>query len=1461
MKLLTNGVYQKILVKIIFFKIFFSLFYLTVENILSCKYPRTRRLISGNYLLICSDGISFYDKEMNKNLTGISTPLCSNKCPYYTISSQFLSEDGENVIVIQNEIIYIFSKNGNYLSSNNISSLNLISSGKSYSMVPYDHSGNQYYFAIIYINEGDIYFKQYVFYSSNNNISLINTFIYNTNIEGSKANSGISCSLMKISNNKVITCFYGQSKITACTVFDPQNNFMKLSNIDSKISNVEGSISGGNFFTSEIILESMEKAVSCRGYNIYFCVSYDITQNILSKVIKINMDDCISPSRFSLKYFPETQSFFLGCYNEKGYFNISKFSQDLEYLYVSTVNNTDSSKCYIYGLDLFFSTIKEQSLILTDSSCEPIFYLEKSPNNELTCQKYYNYEKTACLDEIPKGYYCNNTELKTIDKCHNNCQTCIKGPTINNNNCLTCSEPYYNDLGNCINNCLNGFFIENSIKKCKCTTDISCYFCSIESKQNNMCISCNNEKGYYPKFNDSSNKNLFINCYNDTLISDGYYLNTTTKYYEKCYSSCKKCNSLGNEKDNKCIECKTGYTIKTDFENDKNCYKICNYYYYFDSSNAYYCTNTDNCPINYDKKIIFKKRCIDDCSKDNKYKFEYKNECYESCPNGTNISKDNKYLCEDKLICEHYYNYFYTGCLNSIPDGYYCNNTELKTIDKCHNNCQTCIKGPTINNNNCLTCSKNYYFDLGNCTKNCINGIFNDSKNISIIKCKCSSDIKCLFCSEESRIYNLCESCNTEDNYYPIYNDINNKDTFINCYKDLEGYYLNNKIYYPCYSTCKKCNESGNEIDNKCIECISSYEFLINFKNIRNCYKKCDYYYYFDSSNNYLCTKENKCPSYYSKLIKEKKKCIENCKYDNIYIYEYNNICYKSCPNGTEISLNNICIQLNNFSCSENYPYINKANECIKECKIAEFINRICITNLQTDKLKQNNINNIKNAISIHSIDSLLDNILIENGEDIMIFEEGIKYQITSTLNQKINNYKNVSTINLGDCENILKTKYNISKNESLLIFKLDIFKEGLLTPIIEYEVYHPKTKEKLDLNYCLNISINISMPIKLNKKDLFKHDPKNEYYNDLCFPYTTENGTDITLQDRQNEYVDRNLSLCESDCDYSDYNNNTEKVTCQCLIKIQFPFLSEIIIDKEKFKKSFSNLNIKNFINLNILKCYKALFNKEGLIKNIGSYILLSVSFCYLVGCSLFFTKGFNIFINKMKNVINFKRTKDYKNNKNKDKNLKRNEQITEGEPKKFNDNGIKNKKKIKKKKKNKLFSKENIIKKDNKNIKQNEDKKALKNKKGNAPPKKLKIIKKGINNITKNVDLKTSLDLSKSKSKLKLNNINTVLLDDKSNNKNLIIKNNKTKYKKKMIINLNDYEMNTLIYKDALKYDKRTYFQYYLSLIRTKHLIFFAFINSNDYNSRIIKICLFLFSFTQYYAIIIFFFNIFCY
>ena len=71
------------------------------------------------------------------------------------------------------------------------------------------------------------------------------------------------------------------------------------------------------------------------------------------------------------------------------------------------------------------------------------------------------------------------------------------------------------------------------------------------------------------------------------------------------------------------------------------------------------------------------------------------------------------------------------------------------------------------------------------------------------------------------------------------------------------------------------------------------------------------------------------------------------------------------------------------------------------------------------------------------------------------------------------------------------------------------------------------------------------------------------------------------------------------------------------------------------------------------------------------------------------------------------------------------------------------------------------------------------------------------------------------------------------------------------------NDYELNSINYGNALKIDKRSYLNIYISLIKTKHPVIFSFYPMKDYNTVIVKIDLFFLKFSIYYFINAFFFN----
>ena len=459
-------------------------------------------------------------------------------------------------------------------------------------------------------------------------------------------------------------------------------------------------------------------------------------------------------------------------------------------------------------------------------------------------------------------------------------------------------------------------------------------------------------------------------------------------------------------------------------------------------------------------------------------------------------------------------------------------------------------------------------------------------------------------------------------------------------------------------------------------------------------------------------------------------------------------------------------------------------------------------------------IKNIKKEITSGLMNSSISKLINGDSNDLLVKEDDIIYQLTTSKNQNNNENKNISSIFLGECEDKLKSEYDIDKNQTLLIFKIDYFKPDSLIPIIGYEIYHPVTKEKLNLKYCEKIFMNYSIPVIIDEENLFKYDPNNEYYKSECIPYTTEVGTDLIINDRQDEYNNNNLSICENNCTFKNYDTDNKKSICECEIQSKDLKISEIanksdILNYNFIKKTHSS----NFVSM---KCYYTLFTKDGIYKNICSYILLFIILFFIISGILFYKCGYYSLENIIKEIIS--------NRRNKEKNIHIVETVG------------KNKKKKKVKNKNKSVPPIKKIKKNKKNL-------DLRNKNGEIKLKIKKVINNKIINQNKN---NNSSYRSYSKLKLKIKD-NFIL----SNNKN------ENNTQNKNLLNLNDFELNNCSYKFALKYDKRSICIYYISLIKTKHPLLFPFLSFNDYNSFIIKINIFFISFSIYLFINAFFFD----
>jgi hypothetical protein len=63
---------------------------------------------------------------------------------------------------------------------------------------------------------------------------------------------------------------------------------------------------------------------------------------------------------------------------------------------------------------------------------------------------------------------------------------------------------------------------------------------------------------------------------------------------------------------------------------------------------------------------------------------------------------------------------------------------------------------------------------------------------------------------------------------------------------------------------------------------------------------------------------------------------------------------------------------------------------------------------------------------------------------------------LTNIENQKNNIDSNMSTIDLGDCEDLLRIHYNLTDNQTIYMKKIDIIQDGMKAKKIEYNVYYP---------------------------------------------------------------------------------------------------------------------------------------------------------------------------------------------------------------------------------------------------------------------------------------------------------------------------------------------------------------------------------------------------------------------
>jgi len=377
-------------------------------------------------------------------------------------------------------------------------------------------------------------------------------------------------------------------------------------------------------------------------------------------------------------------------------------------------------------------------------------------------------------------------------------------------------------------------------------------------------------------------------------------------------------------------------------------------------------------------------------------------------------------------------------------------------------------------------------------------------------------DKSCLTC-EENDTY--CLNCNEALGYYQMNNQ---KNKCFNSDDIQEGYYLDRSStpfkWKECYEKCEKCHFEGNDVYMRCISCKKNYINPITNKTV------------------------------YLRLYQGN--CIEGCENDKFKTPSGE--CVSVCPNNTYKFIPTAsCLE----SCPSNYELNSEKTECIEK-KFVEEITK--------DELTKQILSNISAYINSSTIINGSDFIAIILSSDDIDPQEQIK--------------KGISAVDLGTCITELKNHYRLSNDENIIILEMESKVDAEKS--VTLEVYD-NSGQKLDLTICkteIKImkyigdeeGIDIPTAMEFAEQGIDVFNAKDNFFNDICHPFNSKDGTDIVLSDRRKD-IYQNVSFCQDGCSYNGMNYDLMTANCICDATILQGISSEDNENNEKL--SLSNI------------------------------------------------------------------------------------------------------------------------------------------------------------------------------------------------------------------------------------------------------------------------------------------------
>ena len=161
---------------------------------------------------------------------------------------------------------------------------------------------------------------------------------------------------------------------------------------------------------------------------------------------------------------------------------------------------------------------------------------------------------------------------------------------------------------------------------------------------------------------------------------------------------------------------------------------------------------------------------------------------------------------------------------------------------------------------------------------------------------------------------------------------------------------------------------------------------------------------------------------------------------------------------------------------------------------------------------------------------------------------------------------------------------------------------------------------DDLRYNYTDNTTIDLDTIFYGRKLGIDLFDRYSKFLNDICFKFTSEKGTDVTLESRMEDYY-QNITFCDDfeNSHYTSYNYSEEKrtITYRCA----FGFYKN-----EADKSGYLDLidtELKSLVsvsNIKVITCYKHFLNLRDIIRNYGGMICILVLIiqivCFLLFC-----------------------------------------------------------------------------------------------------------------------------------------------------------------------------------------------------------------------------------------------------